>query len=199
MAIAFGLVLQVQAQTNSVTAGDTFSYTINGQADPAFTFQRGVTYVFLLSNLNGFPAHPFWIKSALGLGSATAYNSGVMNNGAMSGSVTFTVTAAAPNTLYYQCGNHSAMSGILTIVDPPSPPTVKIVFINVADFITLKSTGTNGWSPIPEYNCNLQTTNWNAVATFTNSLVNGTNTTTFSRVEAICGPNVFLRVRNQKN
>jgi hypothetical protein len=188
------------AQTNRVTGGDTINYTINTLPDPPFTFQRGVTYVFLLSNLNGFPSHPFWIKSSLGVGSATAYNTGVIDNGATSGSVTFTVPAGAPNQLFYQCGNHSAMSGVLTIVDPPVPPTVKIVLINVADLITVKSTGTNGWSAIPEFKCDAATTNWTAVAPFTNSFSNGTNITTFGRLEAVCGsPSVFIRIRNQQN
>jgi len=194
----FGSTLVVGAPTNSVTGGDNINYTINGQPDPPFTFQRGVTYVFLLSNLNGFPTHPFWIKSSLGLGSAGAFSSGVLNNGANSGSVTFTVPAAAPSQLFYQCGNHGAMSGVLTIVDPPTPPTVKIVFINVADFVTLKSTGTNGWDAFPEFRCGFDNPNWTAVATFTNNLVNGTNTTTFPRLESVCGStNVLLRVRNQ--
>jgi len=187
-------------QTNSVTGGDTINYTINGLPDPPFTFKRGVTYVFLLSNLNGFPAHPFWIKSVLGgafSGGAGAFNTGVINNGATSGSVTFTVPANAPDQLFYQCGNHAAMSGVLTIVTPASPPTVKIVFINVADFITLKSTGTNDWSAIPEFRCGVNDPNWTAVANFTNNLVNNTNTTTFPRLESICGSsNVLLRVRN---
>ena len=124
---------------------------------------------------------------------------GVVNNGATSGSVTFTVPAAAPDQLFYQCGNHSSMNGLLSIVTPPSPPTVKIVFINVADFITVKSTGTNGWSAVPEFRCGLDNTTWTAVANFTNSLANGTNTTTFPRLEFICGStNVLLRVRNQQ-
>lgn len=188
------------AQTNSVTAGNSINYTINGLPDPPFTLQRGVTYVFLLSNLNGFPSHPFWIKSALGNDSATAYNTGVVNNGASSGSVTFNVPAGAPNQLFYQCGNHSSMNGVLSIVNPPSPPTVKIVFINVADLITVKSTGTNGWSVIPEYKCDTATTNWTPVSPFTNNLANGTNTTTFDRLDAVCGsPGVFIRIRNQQD
>lgn len=189
----------IQAQqTNSVTGGDLSNYTINGQPDPPFTFQRGVTYVFLLSNV---AIHPFWIKSVLGgafSGGAGAFTSGVVNNGATSGSVIFTVPPSAPDQLFYQCGNHAPMSGILTIVDPPTPPTVQIVFINVADFITVKSTGTNGWSAIPEFRCGLDGTNWTAVANVTNNLVNGTNTSTFPRLEAICGStNVVIRVRNQ--
>ena len=186
-------------QTNSVTGGDLVNYTINGQPDPPFTFQRGVTYVFLLSNV---AIHPFWIKSVLGgpfSGGTGAFTSGVVNNGATSGSVIFTVPPSAPDQLFYQCGNHASMSGVFTIVDPPTPPTVQIVFINVADFVTLKSTGTNGWSAIPEFRCGLDDTNWTTVANFTNNLVNGTNTTTFPRMEAICGStNVVIRVRNQQ-
>lgn len=91
------------------------------------------------------------------------------------------------------------MNGVLTITTPPSPPTVKIVYIDVADFITLKSTGANDWSAVPEFRCGLDNSNWTAVANFTNSLANGTNTTTFPRLEAVCGStNVLLRVRNQQ-
>jgi len=180
--------------TNSVTGGNNVNYTINGQADPPFTLQRGVLYVFQLSNV---AFHPFWIKSSLGFGSAGRFDDGVSNNGATSGSVIFAVPASAPDTLYYQCGNHSSMNGTLTIVTPSVPPLVRIVFINVADFVTLKSTGTNGWSAVPEYLCGLPGTNWTAVSAFTNALADGTNTTTFQRLDALCGSsNIFLRIRN---
>jgi hypothetical protein len=192
--------LTLSAQTNAVTGGDFVNYTINAQPDPPFTFQRGVTYVFQLSSL---PAHPFWIKQTLGgnfSGGAGAFSTGVVNNGATSGSVVFTVPASAPNTLFYQCGNHGAMSGTLTIIDPPvAPPTVNIVFINVASFVTVKSTGTNGWSAVPEFRCGTVGTNWNAIPTFTNSFASGTNTTTFPRLESFCGStNVLVRIRNQQ-
>jgi hypothetical protein len=184
--------------TNNVTSGDTVNYTINSLPDPPFTFQRGVTYVFQLSSL---PLHPFWIKTNLTgnlSGGAARYTNGVVNNGATSGSVIFSVPANAPDTLFYECGNHSAMNGTLTIVTPQSPPSVRIVFINVADFITLKSTGTNGWNAVPEYLCGLSDTSWTAVPAFTNSIVGGTNTITFQRLDALCGSsNVLLRVRNE--
>lgn len=194
----------VRAQTNNVTGGNGIDYTINAQSDPSFVFQRGVTYVFVLSGTVSF--HPFWIKSTLGgfsSGSFGSFNTGVINNGASSGSVVFTVPASAPNQLFYQCGIHPGMTGTLTIIDPPAlPSTVRIVFINVADFITLKSTGTNGngWSVIPEFNCGFASTNWNTVNPFTNIFNNGTNTTTFPRLEAVCGStNVLIRIRNQSN
>lgn len=197
--VAITVSLARAQTTNSVTGGDFNNYTINTVSDPSFNLQRGVTYVFQLSNVS---IHPFWIKTNLTAdftGGAARYTNGVVNNGATSGNVTFTVPSSGPSTLFYQCGNHSAMNGTLTIVNPPSPPAVRIVYINVADVITLKSTGTNGWSAIPEYLCGLMDTNWTAVSPFTNTLVNNTNTTTFSRLDAICGSsNVFLRVRNQK-
>ncbi|MDW8309959.1 MAG: hypothetical protein RMK20_11360, partial [Verrucomicrobiales bacterium] len=124
---------------------------------------------------------------------------GVTNNGATSGNVIFAVQASAPGTLFYQCGNHSAMNGVLNIVSPPAPPTVTIVHVNVADLITIRSTGTNGWSAIPEYRC-INGTNWLVVPGYTNVFSGGTNTTTFPRLEAICGPDgALLRIRNQQN
>lgn len=185
------------AQNFAVTSGNNIDYTINGQPDPGFTLHRGVTYVFQLGNL---PLHPFYIKSSSGFGSTGAYNNGVANNGATSGNITFTVPADAPNTLFYQCGNHSSMLGTLTIVTPATPPTVKIVYINVADFITIKSIGTNGWSASPEFKCDASAPAWSPVATFTNSFTAGTNTTTFPRLDPICGStNVLIRIRNQSN
>jgi hypothetical protein len=185
------------AQNFNVTGGDFIDYIIDGQRDPGFTLQRGVTYVFQLSNV---AFHPFWIKTNSGFGGAGAFLSGVVNNGAASGNVTFTVPASAPDTMFYQCGNHGSMLGVLTVVTPATPPTVRIVHIAVGQSIVVTSTGTNGWSVIPEFNCDPATTNWTAVASFTNSLVNGTNVTSFDRLDAICGsPAVLLRIRNQKN
>ena len=45
------------------------------------------------------------------------YSSGVTNNGviAKDGTLTFVVPNDAPNTLYYQCGSHDNMYGILNI------------------------------------------------------------------------------------
>lgn len=185
------------AQTFNVTGGDFVNYTINGLPDPGFTLERGVTYVFQLSNV---AIHPFWIKSSLGAGSSGAFNDGVVNNGATSGTVSFTVPANAPDQLFYQCGIHGSMAGTLTIVTPASPPTVRIVNISVGPTIVVTSTGTNGWSVFPEFNCDLSTTNWTLVPAFTNQFINGTNITGFERLEAICGsPAVFIRIRNRQN
>jgi hypothetical protein len=197
--VALGLlaVAAVPAQDFAVTGGNNVNYTINSQSDPTLTLERGVTYIFQIGNL---AIHPFWIKASSGFGSTGAYNDGVLNNGATSGNITFTVPANAPDSLLYQCGNHSVMMGTLNIVTPATPPTVQIVYISVGPFITVNSTGTNGWSVVPEFACDLSAPAWNPVANFTNSFSAGTNVTTFPRLDPFCGStNVFIRIRNQPN
>jgi hypothetical protein len=195
--LALWAVTVVVAQDFAVTGGNNVNYTINGQSDPSLTLQRGVTYVFQLGNV---AFHPFWIKSSPGFGSTGAYNNGVVNNGATSGNITFTVPANAPDSLLYQCGNHSVMMGSLNIVTPATPPTVRIVYISVGPFITVNSTGTNGWSVVPEFKCDVNAPAWNPVPNFTNSFSAGTNVTTFPRLDPFCGStNVFIRIRNQPN
>ena len=69
--------------------------------------------------------HPFYIMTepykaqvAEDGSTSTLYSTGVTNNGADYGTVTFTVPlTGTPDTLYYQCGNHDAMYGILQIRD----------------------------------------------------------------------------------
>ena len=195
--VALGLIpLVLPAQDFNVTASGNQNYVINGTNDPALTLQRGVTYVFAIGNL---ATHPFRIQSTPGT-NGVVYNNGVSNNGATSGNVTFNVPANAPNSLFYQCGSHIAMVGTLTIVTPPSPPTVQIVHIDVSQFVTIASTGTNGWSAVPEYKCGPDDPNWEPVSPYTNSFSNGTNTTTFPLFDPICGStNVLIRIRNQQS
>ena len=94
------------------------AYVFNGNGltnvqNPDFTFKRGETYNF---NVNT-PGHPFLIKSAQSTGTGDTYNSGVTNNGASSGTITFVVPSDAPNILFYVCEFHSSMTGTITITD----------------------------------------------------------------------------------
>ena len=65
--------------------------------------------------------HPFWIQNSSG-----AYNSsnvlgssdGVTNNGATRDILIYEVPMDAPDTLYYVCQNHSAMSGTIYTSTP---------------------------------------------------------------------------------
>ena len=98
--------------------------------NPILTLYRGNTYKF---NVNA-KGHPFWImtepyKSKISSDGSTStiFDTGVTNNGADQGTVTFTVpTTGAPDTLYYQCGNHDAMYGILQIKDVTSTTNINV-------------------------------------------------------------------------
>ena len=69
--------------------------------------------------------HPFYIKTVQGDGPSNAYpttaGSGLDSNGISSfGTViTFTPPASAKGTLYYNCYNHQAMTGIIDVIEDP--------------------------------------------------------------------------------
>jgi Cu/Zn superoxide dismutase len=107
-----------ESKTYDVTKSGASAYIFNGEglssiSNADFTFKRGSTYIFNLA----VDGHPFLIKSVKGTSTTNQYNSGVTNNGAVEGSITFTVPLDAPNTLYYNCQFHSSMSGTFTIID----------------------------------------------------------------------------------
>lgn len=97
------------------------AFTIDGQVGQELTLERGATYEFDLqpsvqSGPGGFP-HPFYIdRTAEGQG-ADPYTEGVENGSSVTGTVRFTVPSDAPDTLFYQCGNHAYMGGMITITD----------------------------------------------------------------------------------
>ena len=108
---------EVISTTLTVQNNGASDYTITSQSlsgnDPTLTLERGKTYEFDVSS----PGHPFWIKTEKINGTSESYNDGIVNNGASSGLITFTVPADAPSTLYYICQIHSGMTGIINIVD----------------------------------------------------------------------------------
>src|ERR1039457_1357969 len=89
------------------------SYMIDMMSNPTLTLCRGSTYMFSV-NATG---HPFYIKTSATTGTTPAYDTGVTNNGADSGTITFVVPASAPSTLFYHCSLHSAMGGTIDIVN----------------------------------------------------------------------------------
>lgn len=102
----------------NVTNIGSSSYVFNGGGftntnNPNLTLQRGRTYTFSLN----VPGHPFLIKTTQTAGSGNAYNDGVTNNGASSGTVTFVVPTNAPNTLFYICEFHPSMVGTITVIN----------------------------------------------------------------------------------
>ena len=113
---------------NGKTISHTFTIGANGSSDytfsdagnvwfpttendPVLYLRRGETYVFNVDALSG--SHPFEIRVSNG---GSAYSTGVTNNGATSGNVTFKVPMSAPATLYYQCTVHASMGNTINIV-----------------------------------------------------------------------------------
>ncbi|MCQ4163732.1 hypothetical protein [Tahibacter harae] len=107
--------------TFAVSAGSFSAWTIDGQANPPLTLERGRTYVFDLTGVSA--VHPFNINTSNTTGNGARYNSGVTNNGATGNTdITFVVPLDAPASLHYNCGNHAAMNGAITVVDPVVDP-----------------------------------------------------------------------------
>ena len=130
--------------TYTVTASGLTNYIINGNPDPTLTVERGGTYTFNISAAG----HPFWIKTAQSTGSANRYDVGVTNNGDDVGTLTWVVAVGAPNTLFYNCGLHSTMTGQINVVNPagvepgpivtsmqvvPNPARGRVSFVLSAD------------------------------------------------------------------
>lgn len=97
--------------TFKVTAPNSKVYVIDGEENPTLELERGKSYVFELDA----SGHPFMIKNEKTGGEGDQYNDGVTNNGAEMGMVEITVSADAPDELYYICSYHPLMCGILKI------------------------------------------------------------------------------------
>jgi hypothetical protein len=182
------------ADLTVATPNAQFNFQINGvDGNPKVTLERGRTYTFALNTTANF--HPFAIGTVV-FGPPPSGVSG--NNDSSTGTITFAVPTNAPDCAYY-CGIHgAALSGSILMVDPPSPPEIRIVDFKVGANLTLTSTvaSTNGLTFVPEFTTNLFATNWFALTVQTNRFLNGTN-------EAICGrppgDPVFVRIRAQQN
>ncbi|HMM66167.1 MAG TPA: hypothetical protein PKC03_04435 [Dokdonella sp.] len=99
----------------SVVNSGMTSWVIDGADNPPLTLLRGRTYEFVMQNVSA--VHPFNINTTNATGSASQYNNGVTNNGATgTQTLTFVVPANAPDSLHYNCGNHAAMNGPITII-----------------------------------------------------------------------------------
>lgn len=104
-----------------VTNNSTNAYVIDYEPNPTLTLVRGNTYVFTLVMRGDFP---FYIKTQPGLGTTNQYNGtlydgspAITNNGATTGTITFTVPQDAPDTLYYTSSIQPNMHGTMNIVD----------------------------------------------------------------------------------
>jgi len=100
----------------NVTASSNSDYTLAGSDrngavsgnDPSITINVGDEVNFIVNAAS----HPFYIKTVQGTGTDNQV-SNVTNNGASSGVVNWTPTAAG--TYYYQCSVHDGMYGTITV------------------------------------------------------------------------------------
>ena len=102
--------------TNNGAGAYTFSGAAKGDNPNLGPFYRGGTYTINITATG----HPLYFTTDNGTNFASGsyfgeYTDGVTGSRTESGTITFTVPSDAPDTLYYQCGNHSAMRGAITV------------------------------------------------------------------------------------
>ena len=105
-----------ETYTINVTASSASDYTLSGSDrngnvtgnDPSVTIKVGDTVDFAVDA----SGHPFYLKTVQGTGTSDLI-SGVTNNGATNGTVSWTPTTAG--TYYYQCSLHNGMYGTITV------------------------------------------------------------------------------------
>lgn len=96
------------------------SSAVHGTNPDVGPIRRGGTYTFDLdSSLSG---HPFYLTTDDGSNYVSGqyvdeYTLGVTGSRNDTGQLVFTVPSSAPDTLYYQCGNHAAMRGEISVKD----------------------------------------------------------------------------------
>ena len=108
--------VSAEIYTINVTASNASDYTLSGADrngnvtgnDPSVTIKVGDTIDFAVDA----SGHPFYLKTVQGTGTSDLI-SGVTNNGATNGTVSWTPTAAG--TYYYQCSLHNGMYGTITV------------------------------------------------------------------------------------
>ncbi len=213
--LALCLAATGNAQTNFAvtTPGSSFQYSVNGlpatgspgdfvQNSPTLTVTAGNTYTFTV-NVASF--HPMVVGTNFATSSVPPPSTYEYSNASpqivTSGTITLTIPATNfPTNLYYQCNLHG-FYGIINVLPPPvptPPPQNIIISLVVGTNVVVTSTGTNTtYTLVPQFNSNLVSGTWQSVPSFTNTFSNGTNVTSFGRLEPICGPNVFLRISQQ--
>jgi hypothetical protein len=194
-------ICQAQFHTNVITTpGGSFAYSVDGSPanNPTINLVAGMTNIL---RINSSSIHPVIITTNLSTAMSSYYNGAAPEN-IFNGNIALRIPATGfPTTLFYICSIHG-FSGQINVTGPvsPVPPRNQILSIRIGTNVVMTSTGTNTtWILIPEFSSNLVGGIWGPVPGFTNSFANGTNTTTFNRLDPICGPKVFLRVRQQQN
>jgi hypothetical protein len=108
----------ISYNVGAVAGAFVFSGTNVGNNVEIGPMYEGGTYTFTLDGT--VAGHPFYLTTDNGTNYVAEsyfgeYTTGVTGSRNDSGTVTFTVPVGAPSTLYYQCGVHSAMRGVITV------------------------------------------------------------------------------------
>lgn len=103
--------------------GFSTKFAIDGAQDTDLILVKGEEYVFQMNDVPSI--HPFYLTtSATGFGAAP-YDQGVEGNEATGNEqLTFTPPSEAPDSLWYQCLNHSKMGWRMVLVEDSSQATV---------------------------------------------------------------------------
>ena len=185
--------------TNTITTpGNVFSFSVDGSpaTNPVIQLVAGVTNILIINTAS---FHPVVITTSPT--ATTPQYSGATPQNVNNQNITVTTpTSGFPTTLYYVCNIHN-FRGTINLTAPAGPPLPNTILkVIVGTNVVMVSTGTNTtYTFIPEFSSNLVSGAWSPVPSFTNTFLNGTNTTKFNRLDPICGPNVFLRIRQQPN
>jgi len=90
------------------------AYAIDGEAGKVITLERGKTYAFELGS-GVDPDHPFYVaETPEGAGNAPFRENPAFQT---TGTVTFSPPSSAPDSLFYECGNHVYMGGKMMITN----------------------------------------------------------------------------------
>jgi hypothetical protein len=188
---------RAQYHTNTITTpNDVLSFSVDGSpaTNPVIELQAGVTNIL---DVQTYPDHPVVIVTA----DTFQYYSGANPQYVTNQPITLTTPSSGfPTNLYYVCAIHGFFGSIHISAPAGPPPPNTILEIRVGTNVVMTSTGTSTtWLFVPEFSSNLTSGSWATIPSFTNSFADGTNTTIFDRLDPICGPNVFVRVRQQQN
>ena len=101
--------------TLTVTVSSS-KYYIDEILTKSLTLKKGYTYYFDATD-STTNNHPLFMGTISTGGSYSyEYTSGVTNSWTSTETLTIIVPSDSPSTLYYNCGNHAAMGGTITIM-----------------------------------------------------------------------------------
>ncbi len=176
-------ILGADGSSNYTFTGIGFTQTTN---DPTLYLKRGEVYEFV-NNSGG--SHPFQIRVSNG---GAAYNNGVTNNGSATGTIRFEVPYNAPDTLFYQCTNHSGMFGTIKIYDRSVPinahnaASYTLALSDAGGCVREASSGSNITVPADVFSAGDAMTIFN-VSAGSITITQGSSTTLYNAADATTG------------